>query len=356
MKKIEVKASKTYPVFIDSNLIGDAGKFIKETVSPLPAKVALFCDDKVESLYAAAVEKSLKDNGFETYKFIFKNGEAQKHMGTIVQMIEFLAQNDFTRKDLAVALGGGVTGDMTGFSAAIYKRGIRFVQIPTTLLAMVDSSVGGKTGCNLSTGKNLAGAFYQPELVICDTDCLKTLDDKDFACGLAEAIKTAVIRDAKLFEIFKKRITKNDSETLKKIIARCVEIKADVVAQDEKEGGLRQILNFGHTIGHAIEKLSDYKIPHGEAVSIGMATITKAFAKTGKAAPALYEELTAVLEANNLPVKHAYSAQSVYSAALSDKKRNAADSITAVCAPELGKTGLLPMKLKDFENLVSASF
>ncbi len=355
MKKIEVKASKTYPVFIDSNLIGDAGKFIKETVSPLPAKAALFCDDKVESLYAAAVEKSLKDNGFETYKFIFKNGEAQKHMGTIVQMIEFLAQNDFTRKDLAVALGGGVTGDMTGFSAAIYKRGIRFVQIPTTLLAMVDSSVGGKTGCNLSAGKNLAGAFYQPELVICDTNCLQTLDDKDFACGLAEAIKTAVIRDAKLFEIFKKKITKNDSDTLKKIIARCVEIKADVVAQDEKESGLRQILNFGHTIGHAIERLSDYKTAHGEAVAIGMAVITKAFTKLGKINSSLYGELISVLETNSLPVNHNYTKQELFSAALSDKKRSA-DSITVVYSPELGKAELLPLKLNEFESLIASSF
>ncbi len=185
MKTIMVKASKTYPVFIDSNLICNAGTFIKDNVTPKPAKVALFCDDKVEPFYADVVEKSLKDSGFETYRFIFKNGESQKHMGTIIQMIEFLAQNDFTRKDLAVALGGGVTGDMTGFSAAIFKRGIRFVQIPTTLLAMVDSSVGGKTGCNLSAGKNLAGAFYQPELVICDTNGLETVDDKDFSCGLA---------------------------------------------------------------------------------------------------------------------------------------------------------------------------
>ena len=355
MKKIQVKASKNYPVIIDSNLLNDSGNFIKETVSPLPAKVAVFCDDKVEPLYADKVEKSLKSSGFETFRFIFKNGEAQKHMGTITQMIEFLAQNDFTRKDLAVALGGGVTGDMTGFSAAIFKRGIRFVQIPTTLLAMVDSSVGGKTGCNLSSGKNLAGAFYQPELVICDTNCLETLSEKDFACGIAEAVKTAVIQDAELFEFFKKRITNKDSETLKQIIGKCVEIKANVVAQDEKEGGLRQILNFGHTLGHAIEKLSNYEITHGEAVSIGMAAITKAFVKLNKVNPALYDELISVLETNNLPVKHSYTKHELFTAALSDKKRNA-DSITVVYSPELGRAELLPMKLNDFENLISAAF
>ena len=355
MKKILVKASKTYPVLIDTNLLGNCGNFIKEAVSPLPAKVAVFCDDKVEPLYADTVENSLKTSGFETYRFIFKNGEEQKHIGTITQMIEFLAQNDFTRKDLAVALGGGVTGDMTGFSAAIFKRGIRFVQIPTTLLAMVDSSVGGKTGCNLSVGKNLAGAFYQPELVLCDISCLETLDDKNFSCGIAEAIKTAVIQDAELFDLFKKKVTSKDTETLKEIIGRCVEIKAGVVAQDEKESGLRQILNFGHTIGHAIEKLSSYKTAHGEAVAIGMAVITKAFTKLGKVNSALYGDLISVLETNSLPVKHNYTKQELFSAALSDKKRSA-DSITVVYSPELGKAELLPLKLNEFESLIASSF
>lgn len=355
MKKILVNTSTSYPVFIDSNLIKDSGRLIKENVSPLPSKIAIFCDDKVDPLYSDIVKKSLENSGFETYKFIFKNGEEQKHIGTITQMIEFLAQNDFTRKDLAVALGGGVTGDMTGFSAAIYKRGIPFVQIPTTLLAMVDSSVGGKTGCNLSVGKNLAGAFYQPELVICDMKCLESLDDKNFSCGIAEAIKTAVIQDGELFKLFKSKISKNDSEILETIIARCVEIKAGVVSQDEKESGLRQILNFGHTIGHAIEKLSDYKIQHGEAVSIGMALITKAFAAMNKCSSSLYDELISVLKINNLPVTHTYTKKELFSAALSDKKRNA-DSITIVYSPVLGTAELLPMKLDEFENLVSASF
>lgn len=355
MNKILVKTSSNYPVFIDSGLIKDSGRLIRENVSPLPSKVALFCDDKVDSLYADTVKTSLEDNGFETYKFIFKNGEEQKHMGTITQMIEFLAQNDFTRKDLAVALGGGVTGDMTGFSAAIYKRGIPFIQIPTTLLAMVDSSVGGKTGCNLSIGKNLAGAFYQPEFVICDLKCLETLDDKNFSCGIAEAIKTAVIQDAELFEQFRTTISKKDAEILKKVISRCVEIKANVVSQDEKESGLRQILNFGHTIGHAIEKLSSYKIQHGEAVSIGMAVITKAFVRMNKCTSSLYDELISVLKINNLPVIHPYTKEEIFSAALSDKKRNA-DSITIVYSPVLGTAELYPMKLNEFENLVSESF
>lgn len=355
MKTIQVAASKNYNVLIDADMLEKCGSLINETVKPSPQKVAVFCDDIVEKLYFKKVEDSLKNEGFQVFKFVFNNGEEQKHIGTITQMLEFLALNGFSRKDLAIALGGGVTGDMTGFSAAIYMRGIRFVQIPTTLLAMVDSSVGGKTGCNLSAGKNLAGAFYQPELVICSTDCLKTLDDKNFACGIAEAIKTAVIQDFELFQIFKTRITKDDSSSLEKIISRCVEIKASVVSKDEKESGLRQILNFGHTLGHAIERLSSYKIHHGEAVAIGMSLITKACMNKNLCPSSLFNELIEALLINNLPVKNNYTKQELFSASLSDKKRNA-DSITIVYSPELGSSKLLSLPLKDFENLIAAAF
>jgi 3-dehydroquinate synthase len=220
---------------------------------------------------------------------------------------------------------------------------------------MVDSSVGGKTGCNLNAGKNLAGAFYQPELVICDTNCLETLSDENFSCGIAEAIKTAVIQDAELFEFFKNKIQKNDATTLKEIISRCVKIKASIVEKDEKESGLRQILNFGHTLGHAIEHLSNYKIPHGEAVSIGMSLITKSCVKMNKCSSLLYEELIAALKTNNLPVSHSYNKSELFKAALSDKKRNT-NSITVVFSKQIGSSELLSLKLDEFEAIVSASF
>jgi 3-dehydroquinate synthase len=192
---------------------------------------------------------------------------------------ERLAAHRLERKSFVVALGGGVVGDMAGFVAATYLRGIAFVQVPTTLLAQVDSSVGGKVGVNLKAGKNLVGAFYQPRLVLCDLDTLKTLPDRDFRTGLAEVIKYGVIYDAKLFALLERdlpKLLRRESQSLASIIARCCEIKAEVVSRDETEGGQRAILNFGHTVGHAIEVVSNYGgFLHGEAISIGQITAAK---------------------------------------------------------------------------------
>jgi len=215
----------------------------------------------------------LKKAGFESVLITVPAGETAKSVKVVEQCYDALAKHRLERKSFIVALGGGVVGDLAGFVAATYLRGIAFVQVPTTLLAQVDSSVGGKVGVNLKSGKNLVGAFHQPRLVLCDIDALRSLPLREFRAGLAEVIKYGIIYDAALFERLERDLTKllkREPATLTEVIARCCEIKADVVGQDETESGLRAILNFGHTIGHAIENISGYgKYLHGEAISIG---------------------------------------------------------------------------------------
>ena len=239
----------------------------------LGQRCAVITDSNAGKHFAKAALKSLSASGFETVLITVPAGEKSKRIAVVEKCYDQLAAHRLERKSFIVALGGGVVGDLAGFVAATYLRGIPFVQVPTTLLAQVDSSVGGKTGVNLQAGKNLVGAFYQPQLVLCDLDALKTLPKREYISGLAEVIKYGVIYDAVLFAQLERNLPKllqREATTLAAVIARCCEIKADVVGQDETESGLRAILNFGHTIGHAIENSSGYgKFLHGEAISIG---------------------------------------------------------------------------------------
>ena len=242
-------------------------------------RCAIITDTNVGRKFAKPVYESLLKAGFEPVLITVPAGEKAKSLKSVQSCYDQLAAHRLERKSFIVALGGGVVGDLAGFVAATYLRGIPFVQIPTTLLAQVDSSVGGKTGVNLRAGKNLVGAFYQPRLVLCDLDTLKTLPEREFRAGLAEVVKYGIIFDAKLFAQLERdlpKILKRDQKILAPIIARCCEIKAEVVAQDETENGLRAILNFGHTIGHAIENSSGYgKYLHGEAIAIGQVAAAK---------------------------------------------------------------------------------
>ena len=242
-------------------------------------RCAIITDTNAGKHFAKPVYESLLKAGFEPVLITVPAGEKSKRISVVENCYDQLAAQRFERKSFIVALGGGVVGDLAGFVAATYLRGIPFVQVPTTLLAQVDSSVGGKTGVNLRAGKNLVGAFYQPRLVLCDLETLKALPEREFRAGLAEVIKYGIIFDAKLFAQLERdlpKILKRDSETLSPIIARCCEIKAEVVSQDETENGLRAILNFGHTIGHAIENSSGYgKFLHGEAISVGQVAAAK---------------------------------------------------------------------------------
>lgn len=328
MRKVHITASNEYDVIIGKGILENCGKLIGEIFCK--GRCAIISDDNVYSIYGETVKKSLAESGFSADVFTFPNGEGSKNISTYTEILEFLAEIGLTRSDFIVALGGGVTGDMAGFCAATYLRGIKFVQIPTTFLAAIDSSVGGKTGVNLKAGKNLVGAFHQPGLVICDTDTFKTLDEKTFADGVAEAIKYGMIKEPALLE---KLAGDFDIE---EVVEICVKIKRDVVAKDEFEQGERKLLNFGHTIGHGVEKCSSYTITHGHAVAIGMSIITKAAEMFGICEKGMAESLDELLEKCGLPTSCLYSAEEIYSVALSDKKR-AGGFITLVLPKRVGE-------------------
>ncbi len=316
MKVINVTASKNYDVIIGEGILDSLGERCVSLFGK--SRAVIVTDSNVKEHWLDAAKKSLQLAGIETLVFVFPAGEDSKSKETLFELLEFAAENKITRSDFLVALGGGVTGDMTGLAASLCLRGIPFVQVPTSLLAAVDSSVGGKTAVNLNAGKNLVGAFYQPSLVLCDTNTLSTLPDEEFANGMAEIIKYGVIFDKELFDKVRGGDVKSDMEN---IIARCVELKRDVVAKDEFDKGDRQLLNFGHTMAHSIEKCSNFEIPHGSAVAIGMVIAARASHALGWSD----EDCTAaIIEANknnNLPCECDFAPADLADVALSDKKR-----------------------------------
>lgn len=341
MNTISVKTpSKTYPVFIGEGLLENAGML---ALQRFPAgKAAIVTDDTVNGLYADTLSESLNKVGFETVKFVFPHGESSKNAETFIALLNFLAENHLSQSDAVFALGGGVTGDLAGFAAAVYLRGIRLVQIPTTLLAAVDSSIGGKTAIDLAFGKNMAGAFYQPELVICDCDTLKTLDEEQRANGFAEIIKYAVICDTELFD----RLKNPEKLNIRDIITRCVEIKREIVAADERDIGLRHLLNLGHTFGHAVEQCSDYTISHGSAVAIGLSLITAACVKKKICYAHCLNDITAMLKQYHLPTMTDFGEEALITAMLSDKKRSAG-KITLVVPRAVGESVLKTVTLDE---------
>ena len=270
----------------------------------LGQKMALVTNPLVKKLYGRRVADSLKAAGFMVMSIEIPDGERFKNLDWANAVYTALLTNFFDRKSALIALGGGVIGDLTGFAAATFMRGVPFIQIPTTLLAMVDSSVGGKTGVNHPMGKNMIGAFYQPKKVLMDLNALKTLPKEEFLSGLAEVIKYGVIRDAEFFEYLDKnreKILALDSDALEHIIQRSCEIKSDVVSRDEREGGLRAILNFGHTVGHAIETVENYTMRHGYAIAIGMVTASRLAHKTGLCDASVPERVEKLIKSYGLP-------------------------------------------------------
>jgi 3-dehydroquinate synthase len=263
--------NRRYDIKIGTGLLARLGDHCARL--KLQSRCAIISDRNVAPRYSQALQKALRGEGFDSTLITVPAGETAKSLKTVQACYDELAAQRLERKSFIVALGGGVVGDLAGFVAATYLRGIAFVQVPTTLLAQVDSSVGGKVGVNLRAGKNLVGAFYQPRLVLCDLDTLATLPAREYRAGLAEVIKYGIIYDAPLFRRLERdlpKLLRRDPATLAAVVARCCEIKAEVVRQDETEGGLRAILNFGHTIGHGLEAISHYgKYLHGEAISIG---------------------------------------------------------------------------------------
>ena len=311
MKTVTVNASKQYDIKIGSGLLSSLGTETKKLGNA--EKVAIVSETTVYPLYGNQVETALKNAGFAVVSFVFPAGEAQKSAATYLELLNFLAENKLTRTDLIVALGGGVVGDLAGFAASTYLRGIRFIQIPTTLLAMVDSSVGGKTAIDLPAGKNLAGAFWQPSLVLCDTDTLSSLPREIFLDGCAEVIKYAILYDEAFFAKLESTGPDFDRET---VIARCVELKRDVVMEDEFDTGGRMKLNLGHTIGHGVEASSNFTLSHGKAVAIGMAIVSRA-----SHCPDSFRILK-ILKQFGLPTTTETDGQTLFQYTLSDKKRS----------------------------------
>ena len=285
MRSIHIKASREYDVLVERGLLDRAGELLREVSAP--GMAAIVSDDTVYALYGERTVKALEKTGYRVHSFTFPAGEGSKNLSTYADVLHFLGEHRFSRSDVVVALGGGVVGDLAGFAAATYQRGMGFAQIPTTLLAMVDSSVGGKTAIDLPAGKNLAGTFYQPWLVLCDPDCLDSLPDEIFRDGCAEVIKYAVLGNAPFFEEL--NCTPPHAQ-LEHIIETCVRMKRDIVAQDEFDRGQRQLLNLGHTFGHGIEACSGFAVSHGSAVAIGMAMIVRSAAQLG---PVSYTHLRA---------------------------------------------------------------
>ena len=341
--------TRRYDVKIARGALAQAGDSLLELTKP--CRAVIVTDDTVRSLYGNTLLTSLSNAGFKTALYSFPAGEESKTLTTFIDIQSFLADRKLTRSDYIVTLGGGIPGDMGGFCAACFQRGIRFIQIPTTLLSAVDASVGGKTAVNLPQGKNLVGAFYQPDLVLCDPDTLRTLPAGVFADGMAEVIKYGVIRDAEFFRFLE---TCDVQTSIEAIIRRCVEIKAEVVSEDERESGVRAILNFGHTLAHAIEKCSNFQIPHGRAVGIGMVLESRALYRTGYAKTDYTDRLKNLLIRHGLDTATDYSAQALYDAAVGDKKRTT-DGIRLLVVEEIGKCVVKQITLADLRAFIEAA-
>ena len=335
MKTVTVNASKSYDIKIGPGLLDTLG--IEAASLGKAKKIAIVSETTVYPLYGAQAESSLKNAGFEVVSFVFPAGEERKSAATYLELLNFLAENKLTRTDLIVALGGGVVGDLAGFAAATYLRGIRFIQVPTTLLAAVDSSVGGKTAIDLPAGKNLAGAFWQPSLVLCDTDTLTSLPRDIFIDGCAEVIKYGILYDEPFFSYLENTGADFDRE---RVIARCVEMKRDVVMEDEFDTGARMKLNLGHTIGHGVEASSNFTLSHGKSVAIGIAIVSRASKCPD------HDRISRILQQFGLPTDTETEADALFRYALSDKKRSGG-TVNLIIPKKIGNCEIVPTPVEE---------
>lgn len=350
MNIVTVNASKAYSVIIGCGLYNDLGSYIADL--DVTKTAVILSDSNVWPLYGQTVSSALTDSGFQVLHYVIPAGEESKNGNTYLAILNFLAQNQISRTDLLIALGGGVVGDLTGFIAATYLRGISYIQLPTTLLAMVDSSVGGKTAIDLPAGKNLVGAFYQPKLVLCDIHSLSTLPTNIFRDGCAEVIKYAILYDPELFDHLVIHGTDFDKEL---VISRCVSLKRDVVAEDEFDRGSRQKLNLGHTIGHGIETASNFSISHGTAVAIGTAMITRAAEKLGICNQKDSKNILNILELFHLPTTTAFDAEFLFQCALKDKKRSG-DSVSLIIPESIGNCTIRKTPIDQLMSIIKAGY
>lgn len=345
MNTLTIRTVPSYNVLIDSGLLDRAGEEIARVIKP--CRAVLVADDAVNALYGDRVQSSLAKAGFDVHRWTFAHGEQQKSLKTYQELLSFACSCSLTRNDIFVALGGGVTGDLTGFAAATYLRGVRYVQLPTTLLAMTDSSIGGKTAVDLPEYKNVCGAFHQPALVLCDPDALSTLSDHELNNGVAECIKHAVLADADLLPLLA-----NTRENAQEIIARCIAVKAHYVAQDEFDRGERQYLNLGHTVGHAVEALSGYTMDHGECVSMGLIYATRIAQALGICDETVTERIVRAMMRVLLPMNCPFSAEQLYDMVLRDKKCMDG-SITWVLPKNIGECVLYTAPVSELRHLLA---
>lgn len=343
MNTVHISASRGYDVQIGRGLLPTLGE--KAAALCKGRTVCIVSDDTVAGLYEQTARTSLENAGFTVYTYVFPHGEESKCGENFLKLLSFLAAHHLTRADLLVALGGGVTGDLTGFAAACYLRGIKCIQVPTSLLAMVDSSVGGKTAIDLPEGKNLCGAFYQPSLVLCDIDTLKTLPEEIFRDGCAEVIKYGILGSRDLFDALK------GDYDLMDVVTQCVDMKRAIVEEDEFDTGRRQLLNLGHTLGHAVEAGSDFTLSHGKSVAIGMAMIAGAAAKHGFCTEETKMEIISILHAFGLPTETTQSSRSIYETALGDKKRQS-NTLTLIVPKEVGNCILHPIAVEELADWI----
>lgn len=350
MKRIHVNVSKPYDVLIGRGLIDSIQKVIKPVLSS--RQVAIITDDIVETLYLETVVEGLKKAELSVCSFSFPNGEQSKNIKTLSSILEFLASNHIRRNDVLIALGGGVVGDIAGLAAALYMRGINVIQIPTTLLSAVDSSVGGKTAVDLENGKNLAGAFWQPSMVLCDVDIIEQLPDEIFCEGMAEVIKCNLIKDLPIIGWIEERTLK---QHLPEVIYECVALKRDIVERDEfDQKGIRNILNVGHTAAHAIEKLSGYTISHGSAVGTGMVIESELATELGVCNSEIARRIKNAVDRYELRVETPWSSEKLAEAMKNDKKNRDA-KIVFELPREVGECVEIKLEKEKMIPLINAA-
>jgi 3-dehydroquinate synthase len=346
---------RTYPIHIGSGMLDCLGAYVVEALGDI--SVAVVTDDNVAPLYLDRAVKSLENAGLRVCSITLPHGEQTKCFDQLANLYAFLCENRITRKDAVVALGGGVIGDLTGLAAATFLRGVHFIQVPTTLLAQVDSSVGGKVAVDLPQGKNLVGAFYQPEFVLVDPDTLTTLTDEYWRDGLGEVVKYGCIGDSALFALLEECAPGGRAALMARIddiLQHCIQAKADVVAQDEKDTGLRMTLNFGHTIAHAVETCQHYSgLRHGEAVALGMHVMTRLTEQKGLTAPGTAERLDALLCQLDMPMELlGLSEQDVISAMFMDKKYSG-KVLRVIVLNEIGSCFIHPTDVTFFTGMMT---
>lgn len=345
--KITFQTTPGYDVLVEKGIIHGCGEAVKAVLKP-QSQIMIVSETNVFPLYGKMVEDSLKTAGFKVSRFIFDAGEQSKNLRTVGHLYERLSEKGFTRSDSIAALGGGVTGDLAGFAAATFLRGIAYVQIPTSLLAQVDSSVGGKTGVDLPFGKNLVGAFHQPSLVLTDPDVLSSLPRHYRNDGMGEVIKYGCIDDGELFDM----LGTDGAQDIGKIIVRCIDSKRRFVEADIRDQSRRMILNFGHTFGHAIEKLQDFKgLAHGEAVAVGMVIAAGIGERLGVTKNGVRERIETLLRRYDLPVDAAFGADELIQAAKMDKKSDG-EELHLILLTDIGNAVIHKLHKKELQKLM----